>query len=120
MRHLKSTKKFKRTPEERKRLWIDLSKALIKHGKITTFTARAKWMRPKMERLITYCKRHKDNEVMALRLLRRYLSEDLAKKLFREIAPKYYDITGGYTAVYELSTVYNQMPKSIVTCSGNL
>lgn len=115
MRHLKSTKKFKRTTEERKRLWIDLCQALIKHGKIVTFSARAKWMRPKMERMITYCKRHQQNEVMAMRLLRQYFPEDVAKKLFREIAPKYYETTGGYTSLHQLSTTYNQKDKSIVT-----
>ncbi|GAB4144677.1 MAG: 50S ribosomal protein L17 [Patescibacteria group bacterium] len=115
MRHLKKTKKFKRTPEERKRLWVDLCLALVKHGKIITFTARAKYMRTKMERMITYCKRHKDNEVLALRLLRRYFPEDIAKKIFREIAPKYYEVSGGYTSLHHLSTIYNQKDKSIVT-----
>jgi ribosomal protein L17 len=83
-----------------------------------TFTARAKWFRSKLERMITYCKRHRENEVMALRLLRRHFPEDLAKKLFREISPDYHDVSGGYTAVYDLGTVYNQKNKSLVTFSA--
>ncbi len=114
MRHLKSTKKFKRNRAERKHLWIDLCKALIEQNQIVTFNARAKWFRPKIERMITYCKRNKDNEVAALRLLRRHFPEDLSKKLFREIAPKYYDISGGYTSIFKLSQVYNQEAKSLV------
>jgi large subunit ribosomal protein L17 len=117
MRHLKSTKKFKRNRAERKHLWIDLCQALIKESKIVTFEARAKWFRPKIERMITYCKRNKDNEVAALRLLRKYFPEDLSKKLFREIAPKYYDVNGGYTSIFKLSQVYNQEAKSLVTFS---
>jgi large subunit ribosomal protein L17 len=117
MRHLKSTKKFKRNRAERKHLWIDLCQALIKHGKIVTFTARAKWFRGKVERMITYCKRNPENEVAALRLLRRYFPEDLSKKLYREIAPKYKDVSGGYTSIHKLSQVYNQEEKSLVTFS---
>jgi len=117
MRHLKSTKKFKRNRAERKHLWIDLCQALIIHGKIVTFTARAKWFRGKVERMITYCKRNPENEVAALRLLRRHFPEDISKKLYREIAPKYKDISGGYTSIHKLSQVYNQEEKSLVTFS---
>jgi len=115
MRHKKNTKKFKRTEEERKRLWIDLTSALIKEGQITTFNTRAKWFTPKFERLVTLCKRAGNNEVSALRAVRPYLKEDLAKKLYRDITPKLKDRNGGYTRILKIGKDFESHDKSIVS-----
>lgn len=114
MRHLKTTKKFKRTTEERKRLWTDLASALIKHGKIVTFTTRAKWFRPKFERMVTWCKDAGEDQVLAYRRLRPYLSEVDSRKLITEIVPKLKDRQGGYTRQYKLSENFDTQDKSIV------
>lgn len=114
MRHKKSTKQFKRTTEERKRLWIDLSRGLIKSGKVVTFTARAKWFAPKFERLITLIKNAGEDEVLAFRRVRPFFSEEVSKKLVREIAPKYKERNGGYTRLYKVSSDFSTHDKSIV------
>jgi large subunit ribosomal protein L17 len=114
MRHQKNTKKFKRTPEERKRLWIDLSRGLIENGSIVTFTARAKWFRPKFERLVTLVKRAGDNEALAIRRVRPYFSEAISKKLVRDIVPKLKDRNGGYSKLYKVDKDFNTLDKSIV------
>ena len=114
MRHLKNTKKFKRTPEERKRLWIELSRGLIENKQIVTFTARAKWFRPKFERLVTLVKRAGDDEVLALRRVRPHLPEEVAKKFVREIVPALKDRQGGYTRLYKVDQDFSTHDKSVV------
>lgn len=117
MRHQRNTKKFKRTPEERKRLWIDLSRGLIESGKVVTFTSRAKWFRPKFERLVTLVKRAGDDKVLALRRLTPYFPETVAKKFVEEVVPKLKDREGGYTRQYKLDKSFNTHDKSVVLIS---
>jgi large subunit ribosomal protein L17 len=114
MRHLKKTKKFKRTEEERRRLWTDLCSALIKSEKIVTYTARAKWFRPKFERMITWCKTAGDDVQLAYRRLRPYLSESDSRKMIEQIAPRFKTRTGGYTSLLKLDADFNTQDKSIV------
>jgi ribosomal protein L17 len=114
MRHQKNTKKFKRTPQERKRLWIDLSSGLIESGKIVTFTARAKWFRPKFERMVTWVKRAGEDKQLAFRRLRPFLSEANSRKMIEEIVPKLQSRQGGYTSQLKLFQEYSVHDKSIV------
>jgi ribosomal protein L17 len=114
MRHQQNTKKFKRTPQERRRLKIDLSKGLIKTGKITTFTARGKWFRPFFERLVTYVKRSEGNANLAFSKLRPYLDEKTARKLIEEIAPKLTQ-AGGYTSQIKVFAPFNEHDKSVIS-----
>jgi len=115
MRHLKKTKKFKRTPEERKRLWIDLSSALIKYGQITTFTARAKWFSPKFERLVTLVKRAKGDKKLAYTKVRPFLLEDVARTLVEDIVPKLENREGGYTRILKYNKPFSMHDRSIVS-----
>jgi large subunit ribosomal protein L17 len=114
MRHQKKSQKFHRTEEERKRLWIDLSSALIKNGQITTFSTRAKWFRSRFERLVTLVKRAGDDIQLAYRKVRQFLHEEDARKLVEEIVPKMKDRTGGYTQVYKLSNPFSDKDMSLV------
>lgn len=114
MRHLRKTKKFHRNQEERVKLFRDLSSALIKSEQIVTFTARAKWFRSKFERLITLCKRAGDDSQLAFRRLRPDLSEEDARKMVFEIAPRYKNRAGGYTAIYKLQAEFSDLDKSVV------
>lgn len=115
MNHKKNTQKFKRTTEERKRLWIDLSSALILNGQITTFTARAKWFSPKFQRLVTLVKRAGDDKQLAFKRLRPYLPEKIARKLIEEITPKLMNREGGYVSILKYAEPFNEHDKSIVT-----
>jgi ribosomal protein L17 len=115
MNHKKNTKKFKRTTEERKRLWIDLSSALILNGQITTFTARAKWFSPKFQRLVTLVKRSGEDRQLAYRKVRPFLSEPVARKLIEEVVPKLVNREGGYVSILKYAEPFNEHQKSIVT-----
>ena len=117
MRHLKKTKKFKRTEEERKRLWVDLCRALIQNGKIVTFTARAKWFRPKFERMVTWCKNAGTDTQLAYRRLRPYLPEADARKMIEEVVPKFTNRNGGYTSQIKISQDFSTHDKSVVMLS---
>ncbi len=114
MRHLVKTKKFKRTEEERKRLWIDLSRALIKNKKIVTFSARAKWFAPKFERLVTLVKRADGNVKLAFSKVRPFLSEDIARILIEDVVPKLKGRDGGYTSILKMGTNFSEHDKSVV------
>lgn len=79
-----------------------LALSLIEHGKIKTTEAKAKELRPYIERLIT---QGKTDTVASRRLIASKLGEPAAasvKKLFTEIATKYTDRNGGYTRIVKL------------------
>lgn len=99
MRHLNKQKKFHRETDQRRALAKALLTALISHGKIKTTEAKAKWLKPKIEKMIT---RAKTKNVNNARLLRRTLAEKPTKTLFDDIAVKYKDRAGGYTRVVKL------------------
>lgn len=115
MRHRKKTKKLKRTNEERRKLFVDLSNALIERKQIVTFTTRGKWFRPKFERLITLCKRAGDNQVQMFRHVRPYLSEKNARMLIEDIVPLMKDRDGGYTRILGIYEDFNTHDKSVIS-----
>lgn len=80
-----------------------LAKDLLKHEGITTTIARAKAIKPVVERLITNAKQ---DTVGARRLTASRLGNDriLAKKLHEDIAKRYEKRAGGYTRITKLAT----------------
>jgi large subunit ribosomal protein L17 len=114
MRHQKNTKKFKRTEEERRRLWTDLSSGLIKSGKIETYTTRGKWFAQKFERMVTHVKKAGEDTNLAFRRVRPFLSESDSRKLIEEIVPKLQTRNGGYTRILKLDKDFSTKDKSIV------
>lgn len=105
MRHRVVKKKLNRDMDHRKSLGLNLSSQIIENGKINTTLAKAKFIRPKIERLITKAikaqksddKIFKFNTVKNLRKTLR--SEGAIKKLMEEIAPKFAERPGGYTKI---------------------
>lgn len=97
MRHGKKGKKFHRTASHRKPFLRNLANDLIRVGKIETTEARAKAVRPMVERLVTLAKK----QTLASRrvIISRVHSPSIADKLVRELAPKYESRKGGYTRV---------------------
>lgn len=77
-----------------------LARALVLKGKITTTEARAKELRPFIEKLIT---RGKKGDVASIRYLNRYFDTIAVSKLSKEIAPRYQERPGGYTRIFKLS-----------------
>lgn len=97
MRHLKTGRKFSRKRGQRRAFLKGLLSNLIMREKITTTEARAKEIRPLVEKLVTLGKKQ---NLPALRLLAsRLFSKKVAEKIYYEIAPRYKDRAGGYTRI---------------------
>ena len=101
MRHQKNRHKLSRDSAHRKALLMNLSKELIDHERIETTTAKAKAVKPEVERLITLAKR---GDLHARRQALSALGQDkfMVYKLFEEIAPRYVERPGGYTRILKL------------------
>ena len=101
MRHQKNRHKLSRDSAHRKALLMNLSKEIIDHERIETTTAKAKAVKPEIERLITLAKR---GDLHARRQALSALGQDkfMVYKLFEEIAPRYTERPGGYTRILKL------------------
>jgi large subunit ribosomal protein L17 len=102
MKNHKSFRKFGREKNERKAFVRSLLINLIRHGRIETTLARAKEIRPFVEKLVTLAK---EDTVPRRRLVAARLTNqaDETAKLFTEYAPKYKAVAGGYTRIVKLS-----------------
>ena len=97
MRHRVGGRKLQRTSAHRAALFRNMSAALIKHEQITTTLAKAKELRPYVEKLITLGKK---GGLSNRRLAHARLLDDAQLgKLFDELAPRYASRNGGYTRV---------------------
>jgi large subunit ribosomal protein L17 len=97
MRHRVGGRKLQRTSSHRAALFRNMAAALIKHEQILTTTAKAKELRPYVEKLITLAKK---GGLSNRRLAHsRLLDETQLRKLFDVLAPRYADRAGGYTRV---------------------
>ena len=101
MRHQKTRHKLSRSASHRKALLANLCVEVIDHERITTTKAKAKAVKPEVEKLITLAKR---GDLHARRQALSELSQDkfLVHKLFEEIAPRYAERPGGYTRILKL------------------
>ena len=91
------TRKLGKTSTQRKALLRQLVTDLLANGKIETTYCRAKEVQPVVEKMITLGK--KGGLSNYRRALAFITKEDVANKLFKEIAPKYAERNGGYTRV---------------------
>ena len=97
MRHKVGGRKLQRTSAHRAALFRNMSAALIKHEQITTTLAKAKELRPYVEKLITLAKRGGlANRRLAMSRLG---DETQLAKLFDVLAARYVDRPGGYARV---------------------
>ena len=97
MRHRVGGRKLQRTSSHRAALFRNMAAALIKHEQITTTTAKAKELRPYVEKLVTLAKKGGlSNRRIAHS---RIMDEAQERKLFEVIGPRYADRNGGYTRV---------------------
>ena len=101
MRHHNKNRKFGRTQGVRRALLKSLLLSLIKHGRIKTTEAKAKEIRPLMEKLIT--KALLNTLASRRMIMSRLINQDKeVKKLIDVIAPKYKGQKGGYTRILKL------------------
>jgi large subunit ribosomal protein L17 len=101
MRHQKDRGKLSRSASHRKALFMNLAREVIDHERIQTTEAKAKAVKPEVERLITLAKR---GDLHARRQALSALGQDkfVVYKLFEEIAPRYAERPGGYTRILKL------------------
>ena len=94
------TRKLGRTSDHRKAMLRAMVTFLLENGRIETTVTRAKEVRSMAEKMITIAK---TNDLHSKRQVLAYVTkEDVVKKLFDEVAPKYADRNGGYTQIYKL------------------
>jgi large subunit ribosomal protein L17 len=97
MRHRVGHRKLQRTSSHRTALFRNMAAALIKHEQITTTTAKAKELRPYVEKLVTLAKK---GGLSNRRLAHgRLLDDAQLVKLFDVIAPRYASRDGGYCRI---------------------
>ncbi len=97
MRHGISGRKLSRKSQHRTAMFRNMAAALIKHEQILTTTAKAKEIRPYVEKLITLAKK---GGLSNRRLAHsRLLDDTQLKKLFEVLAERYADREGGYTRI---------------------
>ena len=97
-------RKLNRTSSHRKALLRNLTISLVEHGTIKTTLAKAKEVRPFVEKLITTAKNGVDDngvaDFNAVRALKKALNnKETVKKLLHEVGPKHKERPGGYTRV---------------------
>ncbi|MGI9038751.1 MAG: 50S ribosomal protein L17 [Gemmatimonadota bacterium] len=100
MRHRKKGRALSRTTSHRKALLRNLATSLITHERIRTTEAKAKELRPVVEKLITL---GGVDDVHSRRRARRMIQDRAAlQKLFAEVGPRFRERPGGYTRILKL------------------
>ena len=100
MRHRVKGRRLKRTSEQKLALIRSLAQALIERGAIETTEARAKELRPFVEKLIT---KAKSGTLHDRRLAGRHVQKrEINDKLFTEVGPKFASRAGGYTRILKV------------------
>ncbi len=99
MNHSKSTRKFGRERKVREGLMKSLAVSLIEKGKIKTTDAKARSLRPMVEKMVTLGKKE---TLASRRNLISQVGSASATKLVKEISPKYKSRAGGYTRITKL------------------
>ena len=88
------------SPSHQRKILSNLAASLISEGSITTTAARAKLLRPYVEKIITKARR---GDLHARRtVLRKIPNTEVVTKLFDEVGPRYEDRPGGYTRIVKL------------------
>ena len=124
MRHQRQRYQLSRSAAHRKSLLMNLSKEVIEHERIKTTEAKAKAVKPELEKLITLAKR---GDLHARRQALSALGQDsfTVHQLFEVVAPRYESRPGGYTRILKLgprasdSTVA-RAPRSIPTAIAGM
>lgn len=111
MRHRRSGRKLSRSSAHRDALFMNMAGQLIKHGRIRTTLAKAKELRPQVERLVTRAREdnlhNRRTVARTLRMHDKASSKKAGEKtvvqtLFEEVAPRFADRPGGYTRIVKL------------------
>lgn len=100
MRHANKKKKMNRDSAHRRALASNMARNLIEKEKITTTLAKARFLRPYIEKLVT---RAAEDTVHNRREVKKKLKDrNLVNRLFEDIGPRFADRPGGYTRIIKL------------------
>ena len=112
MMHGKKGRRFSRSSGHRQAMFSNMAAALIKHEQIVTTLPKAKDLKRVVDKYITLAKRGDLNSrrIAASRLG----DEDMTKKLFDVLGPRYKDRNGGYTRVLKAGYRYGDSAQRAV------
>ena len=113
MRHNISGRKLNRTSSHRKAMFSNMVNALIKHEQITTTLPKAKELRPIIEKMVTLSRK---NDLHSRRqAISKLQDNDMVKKLFEVLGPRYAERTGGYTRIIKAGFRYgDSTPMAVI------
>lgn len=113
MRHGKLGRRFGRQVGHRQAMFSNMAAALIKHEQIITTLPKAKDLKRVVDKYITLAKR---GDLNSRRLAAaRLRDEDMVKKLFDILGPRYKDRAGGYTRVLKAGYRYGDAsPRAVI------
>lgn len=113
MRHRKIGRKFSRDSGHRQAMFSNMAAALIRHEQIVTTLPKAKDLRRIVDKYITLAKR---GDLNSRRLAAaRLRDEEMVKKLFDVLGPRYKDRNGGYTRVLKAGFRYgDSAPRAVI------
>ena len=113
MRHGKLGRRFGRQPGHRQAMFSNMAAALIKHEQIVTTLPKAKDLKRVIDKYITLAKK---GDLHSRRLAAsRLRDEDMVKKLFDVLAPRYKTRMGGYSRVVKAGFRYgDSAPRAVI------
>ena len=112
MRHRKTGRRFSRDSAHRQAMFSNMAAALIKHEQIVTTLPKAKDLRRVVDKYITLAKR---GDLNSRRLAAaRLRDDDMVKKLFDVLGPRYKDRNGGYSRVLKAGFRYGEAPRAVI------
>ena len=113
MRHGKLGRRFSRDSGHRQAMFSNMAASLIRHEQIVTTLHKAKDLKRVMDKYVTLAKRGGLNSrrIAASRLR----DEEMVKKLFDTLGPRYKDRSGGYTRVLKAGFRYgDNAPRAVI------
>jgi large subunit ribosomal protein L17 len=100
MRHGAKDRQLSRNAKHRRAMLNNMATSLLAHHQVETTVAKAKELRPMVEKLITLARR---GDLHARRQVeRRIRDREVAGKLFKELGPRFASRPGGYTRIIKL------------------
>lgn len=113
MRHRKAGRRFSRDSGHRQAMFSNMAASLIRHEQIVTTLPKAKDLRRVVDRYITLAKKGDlhSRRIAAARLR----DEEMVKKLFDVLGPRYQERNGGYTRVLKAGFRYgDSAPRAVI------
>jgi large subunit ribosomal protein L17 len=113
MRHKKMGRRFSRDSSHRQAMFANMAASLLRHEQIVTTLPKAKDLKRIVDKYITLGKR---GDLNSRRLAGSRLGDDeMVKKLFDVLAPRYKDRNGGYTRVLKAGFRYgDSAPRAVI------